>query len=149
MKTGWKLLTPGRASPFAPVSVKYSTEQWAEPKPGDGPLMVFVRLATLIRVHRERLARPAPLRIWTVTFEPWDEPLQMFDGRPVSGWCRVGDDCARTTGVPEGVALAKRVKLVNEMTRDELAKALEATRKEVDQEATDLRFLQSLYPPVG
>lgn len=149
MKMGWKLLTPERTSPFAPVVVQYSTEAWVEPKPGDGPLMVYVSLATMCRVHWEQFAKRMSLHIWKVEYEPWDKPLDILDGRPVSGWCRFGDETARMTGVSDGVGLAKKVRLVREMTRTEFARVLEATRKEVDQEAMDLRFLQLLYPPVG
>jgi hypothetical protein len=149
MKMGWKLLTPERTSPFAPVVVQYSTEAWVEPKPGDGPLMVYVSLATMCRVHWEQFARRMALHIWRVEYEHWDKPLDMLNGRPVSGWCRIGGVTAQMTGVSEGVALAKRVRLLREITRNEFATMLEETRKEVDREAMDLRFLQTLYPPVG
>jgi hypothetical protein len=147
-RAGWKVLTAELRSPFAPVWVGYSPGEWVSHREGNGPLMVYTDARVMLRVHWEHFARRLSIRAWAVEFEPWCEPLEMFGGEPLVGWCGQGSDRVTIKGWMGGVGLAKRVRLVRELSRVDFAHLIDEAMAEADREAMDLRTLYSLYPCV-
>jgi hypothetical protein len=146
--TGWKVLAHELRSPFAPDWVHYSPGKWVSPNEGNGPLMVYTDARVMLRVHWEDFGRGLYLRVWEAEFEPWGRPIELVEGEPVIGWCGQGSDRVAKKGWIGGVGLAKRVRLVRELGREDFARLIDKAMAEADREAMDLRTLARLYPYV-